>query len=89
MTVKEYIKNKEFYNKFAIYICQKLDYLIDEEMYHGEIEWYNSHKEDILVYIGGEWDSLHIKSFTRGLFLNSTAMKILISELKKIGYDRS
>jgi hypothetical protein len=53
------------------------------------IEWYDSHKEHILVYIGGAYESLHVKSNSRGLFLNSVAMKVLIEELKKIGYDRS
>jgi hypothetical protein len=89
MTIKDYNNHKDFYNKFALYICQKLNYSIEQEMYHGVIEWYDSHKEHILVYIGGAYESLHVKSNSRGLFLNSVAMKVLIEELKKIGYDRS
>jgi hypothetical protein len=89
MTIKEYNNNKDYCNKFALYICQKLGYSIKNGMYHGQIEWLGYYKEDIIVYIGGAYDTLHIKSLTRGLFLNSVAMDLLLAELKKIGYVRS
>jgi hypothetical protein len=49
MTIRDYNNHKDFYDKFAIYICQKLNYSIEQEMYHGVIEWYDSHKEHIIV----------------------------------------